>query len=59
MWMTAVINDKPKKTPHITHDFIVVKEGNSTPIIAASLPSDNINQYSTITISFTVYTPNS
>lgn len=59
MWMTAVINGKTKETPHITHDFIVVKDGNTTPIIAASLPSDNIDQYSTITIPFTVYTPNS
>lgn len=59
MWMTAVINDRTKETPHITHDFIVVKDGNTTPIIAASLPSNNINQYSTVTIPFTVYTPNS
>jgi len=38
MWMTATINDTPKATAHVFHDFIVAESGNTTPIIAATLP---------------------
>lgn len=58
MWMTATINGASKETSHISHDFIVAEAGNTNPIIAATLPSSNIDQYNTITIPFVVYTPN-
>lgn len=60
MWMTATINGQVEETlPHIFHDFIVAETGNSTPIIAATLPSATVDQYNTISIPFVVYTPNS
>ena len=59
MWMTATINGQSKETlPHIFHDFIVAETGNTTPIIAATLPSSTVNQYNTLSIPFVVYTPN-
>jgi hypothetical protein len=59
MWMTATINGALETTSHISHDFIVVEQGNNTPIIAATLPKTTMDQYDTITIPFVVYTPNS
>ena len=59
MWMTATINDTPKTTVHVFHDFIVAESGNTTPIIAATLPYTTMDQYNTISIPFVVYTPNS
>lgn len=59
MWMTATINGEAATTNHIFHDFLVVESGNTTPIIAATLPSSAIDQYNTISIPFVVYTPNS
>ena len=58
MYMTATINGQSKETEHIKHDFIVAEEGNNTPIIAATLPDDTIDQYTTTVIPFVVYTPN-
>lgn len=59
MWMTATINGQPKETDHITHDFIVAEVGNNNPIIAATLPAAQMDQYNTISIPFVVYTPTS
>ena len=59
LYMTATINETSKQTTPISHDFIVVENGNNNPIIAATLPNATIDQYNTITIPFVVYTPNS
>lgn len=58
MWMTATINGASKTTPSIFHDFIVSEAGNTTPIIAATLPVTTVDEYNTISIPFVVYTPN-
>ena len=59
MYMTATINDQVKTSNHVYHDFIVAESGNNTPIIAATLPVVEMDQYDTIEIPFVVYTPNS
>ena len=59
MYMTATINGTAKTTNHISHDFIVAEAGETAPIIAATLPSAEMDQYDTIAIPFVVYTPNS
>jgi len=43
MWMTAIINGETETTDHISHDFLVVEQGNTTPIIAATLPASTMN----------------
>lgn len=59
LYMTATINEQSKQTTPISHDFIVVAAGNNNPIIAATLPNNEMDQYNTMTIPFVVYTPNS
>jgi len=41
--MTATINGESKQTDIISHDFIVIKPGNTNPIIAATLPSNTMD----------------
>ncbi len=59
LYFTADVNGSTVESNHLYYDIIFIESGNNTPIISSSLKSRSANQYYTVTIPYTVYTPNS
>lgn len=59
LYFTADVNGTTVESNHLYYDIIFIESGNNTPIISSSLKSRSANQYYTVTIPYTVYTPNS
>lgn len=58
-WITTEINGLTHSTPVQQREMIFVEDGNMTPIVAASFPVSQMDQYDTITIPIVVYDPGS
>lgn len=57
-YFTAEVNGSTVESNHLYYDIIFTVSGNTTPIISSSLSTRSVNQYYTLTIPYTVYTPN-
>ena len=59
VYFDCVINGQQVESNHLYYEIICIEEGNLTPIIASSFNRDTIQQYDTLSIPYTVYTPDS
>jgi len=57
LYLTAVINGTTKDSNHIKHDMLIVNPASSDIIIASTLQSNDVDQYNTTVIPFTIYDP--
>ncbi len=59
VWFTASINGQTVTSNVLTYDIMWVTAGNNTPIISSSFSQNIVDQYTTLTVPFMVYTPGS
>lgn len=58
-WLSATINEEEQTTEHQYHEIIYAVAGNTTPIIAMSMKTTEMNQYDTLAIPVVIYNPSS
>ena len=59
VYFTAVVNGTTVSSNHLYYEMIFAESGNSTPIIASPFRASGATQYYTLSIPYTVYTPDS
>lgn len=59
VYFTAEVNGVTVESNHLYFSLIFVENGNNTPIIASPFNATGATQYYTLSIPYTVYTPNS
>ena len=59
VWFECIINGQEVESNHLYYEVICIEEGNTTPIIASSYNKNTIQQYDTVMIPYSVYTPDS
>lgn len=59
VYFDCIINGQEVESNHLYYEVICIEEGNITPIIASSYNKETIQQYDTVMIPYTVYTPDS
>lgn len=59
VYFTAEINGVTVESNHLYFSLIFVESGNNTPIIASPFNATGATQYYTLSVPYTVYTPNS
>lgn len=59
VYFDCVINGQTVESNHLYYEIICIEEGNNTPIVASSYNRSTIQQYDTLSIPYTVYTPES
>lgn len=59
VYFTASINDESVSSNELYYEFIVVDPSSSAPIIASPFVLSTAAQYTTLSIPYTIYTPNS
>ncbi len=57
VYATATINEVEVESVHLRFDIISIVQGNNTPIIASSFRAVEVEQFSTLLISYIVYNP--
>ena len=58
-WFTATLNDQPITSNVLHYEIVCIVAGNNTPIISSSFSQETVSQYTTVSIPYMVYTPNS
>lgn len=59
VYFTAEVNGVTVESNHLYFSLIFVESGNNTPIIASPFNATGATQYYTLSVPYTVYTPNS
>ena len=59
VYFESTLNGETVRSNELYYEFIFVVPSRTTPIIASSFNETSLPQYSTVTIPFMVYTPNS
>lgn len=59
VWFTANINGSEVSSNVLTHSLVVVNPSSNVPIVSSPFNATTATQYETISIPYTVYTPNS
>ena len=57
VYFDCEINGNIVESNHLYYDIIAVEDGDNTPIIASSFHQTTVDQYTTLNIPYTVYTP--
>lgn len=57
VYFMADIEGQPVESNRLYYDLITYVEGETTPIISAPFTTDSVKQYSSVPISYVVYTP--
>lgn len=59
VYFDCVINGQTVESNHLYYDLICIEEGDTTPIIASPFNKTTTPQYDTLSIPYSVYTPDS
>lgn len=59
IYLTATVNGTEIRSDSVFHDMIFVESGNTTPIIACSISTNEMTQYNTMRIPVVIYNPSS
>jgi hypothetical protein len=57
VYFTGDIDGQPVESNKLLYDLICYEEGNTTPIISCVFNTESVKQFSTVNLSYIVYTP--